>query len=123
MKKAIADKIRMARLSNSLSQENMANELGLSTGAYSNIERGVTDISVSRLFEIAKIFKVNILTFFENVKETHWVADNNNNNQYINSSELHTTVKLLQQEVQRLTAEMNKLKGTEKKTLIRKKNK
>ncbi len=121
MKKAIADKIRMARLSKSLSQENMANELGLSTGAYSNIERGVTDISVSRLLEIAEIFKVSILTFFENTKEANWASENNNSSLYPTSSELHNTVKLLQQEVQRLTAEMNKLKNTEKKAIKRKK--
>ena len=59
MNKAIGERIRIARVSKSLSQENMASELDLSTGAYSNIERGKTEISVSRLFRIAKILKTS----------------------------------------------------------------
>ena len=55
MKEEIAIRIRMARLTKSLSQENVATELGLTNAAYSNIERGVTDITVSRLFQIATI--------------------------------------------------------------------
>ncbi len=55
MKEEIAIRIRMARLTKSLSQENVATELGLTNAAYSNIERGVTDITVSRLFQIAII--------------------------------------------------------------------
>ena len=59
MNKAIGERIRIARVSRSWSQENMASELDLSTGAYSNIERGKTEISVSRLFRIAKILKTS----------------------------------------------------------------
>jgi transcriptional regulator with XRE-family HTH domain len=55
MKEEIAIRIRMARLTKSLSQENVATELGLTNAAYSNIERGVTDITVSRLFQISII--------------------------------------------------------------------
>lgn len=57
MKEEIADRIRMARLSKSLSQQNVADELGLTVAAYSNIERGVTDITVSRLRQIAAILE------------------------------------------------------------------
>lgn len=45
----------MARLYKGLSQENVATELGLTNAAYSNIERGVTDITVTRLFQISRI--------------------------------------------------------------------
>lgn len=45
----------MARLSVGLSQENVAIELGLQPGTYSNIETGKTNITVSRLAEIARI--------------------------------------------------------------------
>lgn len=45
----------MARLSVGLSQENVATELGLKTGTYSNIETGKTNITVLRLAEIARI--------------------------------------------------------------------
>jgi transcriptional regulator with XRE-family HTH domain len=60
MKKAIGERIRLLRLSKGLSQENMAIELNISTGAYSNIERGITDISVSRLYQIAIFFEIDV---------------------------------------------------------------
>jgi transcriptional regulator with XRE-family HTH domain len=43
-----------------LSQQNIADELNLTVASYSNIERGVTDITITRLFEIAKILDVKI---------------------------------------------------------------
>ena len=55
MKSEIADRIRMARHAKGLSQQNVADELELTVAAYSNIERGITDITVSRLQQIARI--------------------------------------------------------------------
>lgn len=43
-----------------MSQQNIADELNLTVASYSNIERGVTDITITRLFEIAKILDVKI---------------------------------------------------------------
>ena len=65
MKDTIAYRIRKLRESKDYSQENMAGELGISTSAYSKIERGVTDPSISRITEIAKILEVDITYFFE----------------------------------------------------------
>ena len=59
MNKSIGERIRIQRVSKSLSQENIANELDLSIGAYSNIERGKTEISVARLYRIAKVLKID----------------------------------------------------------------
>ena len=64
VKKAIAYRIRKLRESKDYSQENMAGELNISTSAYSKIERGITDPSVGRLSEIAKILDVDITYFF-----------------------------------------------------------
>jgi len=60
MKNRIAERIRIQRLQRSLSQENMASALDLTIGAYSNIERGKTDITVARLYQIAEIFNLSI---------------------------------------------------------------
>lgn len=38
----------------------MADELNITVAAYSNIERGVTDISVTRLYQIAGILELFI---------------------------------------------------------------
>ena len=64
VKKVIAYRIRKLRESKDYSQDNMAGELNISTSAYSKIERGITDPSVGRLSEIAKILDVDITYFF-----------------------------------------------------------
>ncbi|WP_460945383.1 helix-turn-helix domain-containing protein [Spirosoma daeguense] len=62
MKASIAEKIRLQRLQRGLSQENMADLLNLSTTAYGDIERGKTDLTLSRLTQIAQALDVSPLT-------------------------------------------------------------
>ncbi|AKD58382.1 helix-turn-helix domain-containing protein [Spirosoma radiotolerans] len=57
-----AEKIRLQRLQRGLSQENMADLLGLSTTAYGDIERGKTDLTLSRLTQIANVLAISPLT-------------------------------------------------------------
>lgn len=59
MMKTIVEQIRLFRLQRGLSQENMADSLGISTTAYGDIERGKTDLTLSRFYQIAAIFGVN----------------------------------------------------------------
>lgn len=63
MKKVLAELIRSKRAGKGLKQEDIADRLGISIGTYSNIERGKTDITVSRLYEIADILDVSIYDF------------------------------------------------------------
>lgn len=65
MKKRLGNRIRVLRVSRELSQENMATELDLSIGAYSNIERGITDITVSRLYQIAEILNTSVFDLLD----------------------------------------------------------
>lgn len=53
-------RIRQIRLSLGLSQENMADGLQISTTAYGDLERGKTEITISRLATIADIFNLDI---------------------------------------------------------------
>ncbi|GAB3940278.1 hypothetical protein GCM10028805_01790 [Spirosoma harenae] len=62
MKASIAEKIRLQRLQRGLSQENMADLLNLSTTAYGDIERGKTDLTLSRLNQIASVLAVSPLS-------------------------------------------------------------
>ena len=57
-----AEKIRLQRLQRGLSQENMADLLNLSTTAYGDIERGKTDLTLSRLTQIANVLAVSPIT-------------------------------------------------------------
>lgn len=61
--KELGNLIRVERTRKEYSQDNMAAELGISTGAYSNIERGKTELTVRRLYQIADILKTNISSF------------------------------------------------------------
>ena len=59
MKHSPSERIRLQRLQRGLSQENMADLLGLSTTAYGDIERGKTDLTLSRLAQIAQVLDVS----------------------------------------------------------------
>lgn len=54
------DKIRTYRTMKGLSQENVAKLLGISLNSYSKIERGETDITVTRLQQIADVLQIRI---------------------------------------------------------------
>lgn len=60
MMKTIAEKIRLLRLEKGFSQENVADMLGISTTAYGDIERGKTDLTLSRLQSIAHVFSTSL---------------------------------------------------------------
>jgi transcriptional regulator with XRE-family HTH domain len=62
--KIIGERIRKQRAFTGLSQENVAEELGMSTGNYGKLERGEITISVNHLFAIAKVFKIHPADFF-----------------------------------------------------------
>lgn len=55
------DRIRLARLQQGLSQENMADLLGLSTTAYGDIERGKTELTLNRLAQIASVLHTSVV--------------------------------------------------------------
>ena len=59
--KTLGDKLRVLRTSKGLTQEGMAEELGLSLPGYSKLERNITDPSLSRLTQIAKIFNLTVI--------------------------------------------------------------
>jgi XRE family transcriptional regulator, regulator of sulfur utilization len=56
----LGEKIRLLRLENGFSQENMADMLGISTTAYGDLERNKSELTVARLEKIALILKAEI---------------------------------------------------------------
>ena len=86
MKERVAEKIRILRLSKNLSQQNIADELNLTVAAYSNIERGVSDINLARLSDIARILDTTPIELLsENlvVREPNLQYQNNINQQLL----------------------------------------
>lgn len=56
---AVSKNIRKLRAENELSIKQMAEKLNISTTAYTNIEKGRTDISIKRIVEIAEILEIS----------------------------------------------------------------
>ncbi|MEZ5671761.1 MAG: helix-turn-helix domain-containing protein [Thiotrichaceae bacterium] len=60
----VHEKIKVLRSLKNLSQEEMASKLGISTHAYAKIERGETDVNLSRLQEIAQVLAIDLAQLF-----------------------------------------------------------
>lgn len=103
----------MARLAKGLSQQNVAVELDLTTAAYSNIERGVTDITVTRLHEISRILDKNISELLGLEQETN-IGENKLNYEHAIGQQLVTLSQqlgALQMQVDRLESDFRKTQG------------
>ena len=55
----------------------MADELGITAAAYSNLERGVSDITISRLFEVSRILNKTPQWFIEELPSSTDIYENN----------------------------------------------
>ena len=57
----LGKKIRLLRHQKGWSQKDAATQLDISIPAFSKIETGITDINLSRINQISKLFNINIL--------------------------------------------------------------
>lgn len=72
LSKTIGQRLQMIRLQKNLTQEQMGEELNLSTSAYCKIEYGETDLTLTRLYRIAEIMDMSALRLFETLSgESH----------------------------------------------------
>lgn len=62
---AINDKIKDLRVANGFTQEEMAEQLGISLNGYRNLEKGVSKVDWDKLIQIAQIFKIDLLQLVE----------------------------------------------------------
>ncbi len=67
--KALSEKIKELRKAKRLSQEELADKIGISQASYFQLEKGKTELSVERLFQIAGILEVSVLDFLEVVNQ------------------------------------------------------
>jgi len=98
----------------------MAGELGISTSAYSKIERGVTDPSIGRMGEIAKILEVDISYFFQD--HTHPISkaeDHNKPYGFATKSDIEELTRL----IGKMNQEIAVLKAGLPKPAVKKKKK
>jgi transcriptional regulator with XRE-family HTH domain len=109
VKNSVGDRIRKIRAAKGLSQANVAEDLGITAGAFAKIERGETDAPLSRLQQIAKSLEVNVSDFFE---ESISLKDNKTNYGFATKEEVeHIVSKMMQsvlKEIDKLRAEIHK---------------
>lgn len=70
MKNKIGSRIRLQRSISGLSQENVADEIGMSGGNFGKIERGEIDIDSTHLIKLAKVLKINVALLFDDNTKT-----------------------------------------------------
>ncbi|MFV5700250.1 helix-turn-helix domain-containing protein [Flavobacterium sp. XS2P12] len=56
--------LRQLRLAKGLTQEQLANELGVEISQISRIERGVINTSITTLYAISKALEIDVSEFF-----------------------------------------------------------
>lgn len=118
MMKTIGERIRRIRAMKDYTQSNVAEDLGMTTGAYAKIERGETDANVSRLLKIAEILEVNVCEFFEDSRRAMMVNEDRNPYGYASRSEVEELSKSIQsllKEIEKMKLELQERK-VEKKT-------
>lgn len=77
----LGKKIRLLRHQKSWSQEDVSKQLGISIPAFSKIETGITDINLSRLEQIAKLFELTVVQLLS----THGDEDQESYNMEVNN--------------------------------------
>ena len=75
----IHEKIKFVRQLKGWSQEAIAEKLHISLNAYGNIERGDSDVKLSRLEQIAQLFNVTLAELL-NINEQHFINQAGSNN-------------------------------------------
>ena len=77
LKSYIGLRIKFIRNTRHMTITDVAKQLGVSRKQYQNYEQGKTDIRVSRLNEIAKIFQINPNLFFSGYEDDINISDEN----------------------------------------------
>jgi transcriptional regulator with XRE-family HTH domain len=90
----VCEKIKRLRQEKGWSQEALANKLKISTNAYGCIERGDTDVSLSRLEDISAVFEIDISDFFDKKTGVFNLGGTQNNQQ--NWCNVHKSLDYLQ---------------------------
>jgi transcriptional regulator with XRE-family HTH domain len=67
--KKYAARLRKIRISHEYSQEYVALKLGMSNSAYSKLEQGRTEMTLSRLVQMSEILQFNLSQFFDEEPE------------------------------------------------------
>lgn len=93
--KIIGERIRQLRALKGLSQDNVADEIGMSAGNFGKIERGEIDVSASNLIQIAKVLGVQVSNLFDD-KPIATISEPKTDFGYATKEELYQVAQALQ---------------------------
>lgn len=113
LKKHIGLKIKQLRIGKQWSRQQVAEKLNISLTAYANIERGETDICITRLEEISELFNIGLSDLLGTEKATYNFTGTHNycHNVQVNSSHSAELKEfLLKKELEKCQLEINFLK-------------
>ena len=104
----VGKQIRRIRQGKELSQENVAEELGITKGAFSKIENGTTNVPLARLLQIAKVLEVDITEFFKDSKAVSKAEDPKLQYGFATKSDIEEMMKVIQS----MLNDINELKAS-----------
>lgn len=97
------EKIREYRDEKKLTQAEVAEKLDISVTAYSKIERGLTELTLLRLYQLAEIFEVDVTELIPKDNTVYIQMNNNNDNNNANIYYECGNEALLKAEIDKLT--------------------
>lgn len=101
----IGGNIRKAREKKNYTQEHVAEELSLSRVQYGSIERGENDVTITRLYNIAKILDTTIQDILELPVKDAYMSNNQNSLNDVNDAKvIHKLIELYDEKI----ADLNK---------------
>lgn len=111
---AVHEKIKFIRQLKGWSQEDMAEKLAMSINGYGSIERGETNVNLSRLEQIAEIFGIELSELVGlNEKSIFYMSGSNATGQHnqencvINFMDQDTQGQTLQHEIEKLQIQLD----------------
>jgi transcriptional regulator with XRE-family HTH domain len=117
--KKIGERIRKFRQLADLSQEFVAEEIGMTGGNFGKIERSEIDVNTETLEKLAKLFKIPVTNFFDD-RNTPSINEKNPNYGYASQSELDNLTELVKKlaiEVQKIHDKLPSKKAKKKKAV------
>ncbi len=73
----IDTKLKMLRISRNLTQDEVAEKIGISQAAYAKLEAGQTRLTIDRAGQLAELYEIEPEYFFTNEKITNFNTGNN----------------------------------------------
>ena len=75
LKKTVGRRLKLLRLERNLTQEQMGEKLNLSTSAYCKIEYGESDLTLTRLSEIAEALNMSEMDLFSRIEGSAYINE------------------------------------------------